>query len=367
MLDKACDAGLPQACLQRSFFAMDGVGAPRDLSRAKELATRALAGFHKRCHDQGDGEACGQESGLALGVADYDYASHTPTQVTPQDLGGSADAARRGCDLGDPPSCLSVARSYTFQASRDPRRAAGLAELACSQASQFSTCSQAQSLVDPGLDPDRAKQIEKRLAELADPACDRGDVSACMTVVGVYTHGLSASPSTARRYVAKTIQAVKLACDRSWKKCPFAVSATGALTPIQMGELQLALRARVEAGCRAGIWQACQLAEFFQLVTPARMSDVMLHACKTSNDMAACTALAGEAPEKFAALKPGFVDRCNNHHDGDACYALYSEGFVTPIPAPPPTDRLPYKQKACQYNGLGCLVQTVAFLGGQTF
>ncbi len=214
-----CDAGSARACEGLGWmFRMGAYGAVKDLSRSRELATRA------------------------------------------------AELHRAGCDRGDLPEC--VAYAYTFEVGErdnvhgqvDVPRAAALYERLCNGGSA-EACSSLANLVKFGrkksgaagepwiIPPDRARALK-----LEQKGCDGGSPGACHWLAGSYWQG-----DDVPRDVARALRLDESAC-ASW----FELACRGLAERFETGALvdkdPARARALYELSCGLGGSPSCKRA-----------------------------------------------------------------------------------------------------------
>ncbi|WP_437760107.1 SEL1-like repeat protein [Sorangium sp. So ce1389] len=188
LFEKACSAGVAQACYAR------GKQQLRDILSAKvppDAAGRAkVREFADKACELGDGWAC-------WSAAEW-YLREGPQAVIPKDATRAVAFLRRGCDLGYGPSCSSLGNMLVEGklAAKDVAVAVGVLQRAC-EGGQAEDCVELGDILRKG--QGAPKDGVKAIAAYRR-GCTLGDMRACNAAGSVYGEGDGVPRDVAKAY-----------------------------------------------------------------------------------------------------------------------------------------------------------------------
>lgn len=188
LFEKACGAGVTQACYARAKQLL------RDMKSAKappDAAGRAkVREFADKACEMGDGWSC-------FSVAEW-YLSEGPQAVLPKDPTRAVAFLRRGCDLGHGPSCSALGKMLVEGklAAKDVGVAVGVLQRAC-QGGQSEDCVDLGDILRKG---QGAPKDGVKAISAYSHGCSLGDMRACNAAGSVYAQGDGVPKDVAKAY-----------------------------------------------------------------------------------------------------------------------------------------------------------------------
>jgi TPR repeat protein len=184
MLERACDGGVPLACIVAVRWLNEPLHA-RDFPEAADLKAR-LASEHACL--RGDAEEC-----YGVGLLFYFGRSGFP-----RDKARAAAAYQRGCDLGDPHACnnLGDALAYGDGIERDVVRSATMFDKACRLGEPLG-CANSGYMFEHG---EGVVRDVVRARGLYRAACVSGDVYGCLHAEMLAAQEATASSDAQRAF-----------------------------------------------------------------------------------------------------------------------------------------------------------------------
>ncbi|WP_437820125.1 SEL1-like repeat protein [Sorangium sp. So ce1078] len=310
LFEKACGAGVTQACYARARLQL------RDIQSGKvfpDAAGRAkVREFADKACEMGDGWAC-------FSVAEW-YLSEGPQAALPKDATRAVAFLRRGCDLGHGPSCSALGKMLVEGklAAKDVAVAVGVLQRAC-EGGQAEDCVDLGDILRKG---QGAPKDGVKAIKAYQRGCTLGDMRACNAAGLVYAEG-----DGVPRDVAKAYSFFEKGCPEKGFGADACMSLAGLYEkgtgiPKDMPRAA-ALYEKVcgSGGClrAAEIWQRGDGVK----ADPARAFSLYEKACTQWGEKKACDAfgplLEGKDKERARAF---YADQCARTQDKAACASL---------------------------------------------
>jgi TPR repeat protein len=307
LFEKACDAGVPQACHARAKQHMRDIlsnKAPADAAGRAKL--RELS--DKACQ-LGDGWACWSVAGW--------YLREGTQAVFPKDPARAIALLRRGCDLGHGPSCSSLGNMLVDGkvVAKDVATAVGVLHRAC-DGGRAEDCMLLGDILRKG--QGALKDGAKAIAAY-EHGCNLGEMRACNAVGSVYAEGDGVPRDVAKAYAAFAKGCPEKGFGAEACMSLAAMYEKGTGIPRDMARAA-ALYERVcgTGGClrAAEIWQRGEGVP----ADPARAFSLYEKACVQWSEKRACDAFGPllEAKDKERA-RTFYADQCSRTQDKAAC------------------------------------------------
>ncbi|KYF66312.1 Sel1 repeat protein [Sorangium cellulosum] len=310
LFEKACGAGIAQACYARGNQQMRDVLSAR--VPADAAARAKVREFADKACDLGDGWAC-------FSVADW-YLREGPQAVLPRDTTRAVALLRRGCDLGHGPSCSALGNLLVEGklAAKDVAVAVGVLQRAC-EAGQPEDCLELGDILRKG--QGAPKDGGKALVAYTR-GCALGDMRACNAAGSVYAAGDGIPRDVAKAYsfFEKGCPETGFGADACMSLAAMYEKGTG--IPKDMARAA----ALYEKVCGSG--GCLRAAEIYQRgdgvkADPARAFSLYEQACTQWREKKACDAFGPllESKDKERA-RAFYADQCARTQDKAACASL---------------------------------------------
>lgn len=337
LAERGCTLGQPRAC---AFWSAHYAGAgalPKDLTKAKKLATAS-------CRD-GAAEGCETLAALVDGRA----------LGKPPDYAASFSHIRRACRLGLVNACTRLGMLYTEGKGTPMNRQFGfrLLDKSCNDG-DGEACIALAEYHDNGWEP--VTRNVARAAQLLEQACIQGQAPACLLVGVRYFAGNGVS-----RDDVKGFGFVKRACDAGYEA---ACRSTRILSAVGWGTERDKVHGEnnLRALCKEEDWGACTMLGAILAAKDAGSAEAATlweKACN-SGDANACTSLGdnhlhGKGKPKDPAKAASYISKACTLGNTYACSllgTLYLQGQgVTASPAVAAT----FQKQACDAGSMrGC-------------